>query len=59
MKRTMKQIARRLRRAPAFTIVAVITLGVSIGAHTAVFSVVEGDYLLLVSDSSWAGQIGW
>ena len=33
--------ARLLRRAPAFTVVSVITLGLAIGATTAIFSVIE------------------
>ena len=38
----LRQILRRLWRAPVFTIVTLITLGAGIGANIAVFSVVEG-----------------
>ncbi len=42
LKNQLRQILRRLWRAPVFTIVTLITLGAGIGANIAVFSVVEG-----------------
>jgi len=38
----IKQVFRRLRRAPMFTAVTLITLAAGVGANTAVFSVLEG-----------------
>lgn len=37
----LKQVARRLARAPLFTAITLITLAVGVGANTVVFSVVE------------------
>jgi predicted permease len=38
----LKQVLRRLARAPLFTAITLITLAVGIGANTVVFSVVDG-----------------
>jgi putative ABC transport system permease protein len=38
----MSQLVRRLAGSPLFTVITVVTLGLSIGANTAIFSVVEG-----------------
>jgi predicted permease len=38
----LKQIVRRLWRAPVFTVITLITLAAGVGANIAVFSVVEG-----------------
>jgi predicted permease len=38
----LKQVLRRLRRAPMFTVITVITLAAGVGANTVVFSVLEG-----------------
>ena len=38
----LKQVVRRLVKAPLFTAITLITLAVGIGANTAVFSVIEG-----------------
>ena len=38
----LRQVFRRLARAPMFTVITLVTLAVSIGANTAIFSVVEG-----------------
>jgi hypothetical protein len=38
----LKQVVRRLWRAPIFTVITLITLAAGVGANIAVFSVVEG-----------------
>ena len=38
----LTQVLRRLRRAPMFTAAAILTLAVSVGANTAIFSVIQG-----------------
>jgi len=38
----LRQILRRLRRAPLFTTITLLTLAIGIGANTVIFSVVEG-----------------
>lgn len=38
----LRQVLRRLRRAPAFAAITLITLAVGVGANTVVFSVLEG-----------------
>ncbi|HKF56915.1 MAG TPA: ADOP family duplicated permease, partial [Blastocatellia bacterium] len=42
MRGQIVQVVRRLRQAPMFAIVTLITLGVGVGANTAIFSVIEG-----------------
>src|ERR1700724_2647515 len=38
----LRQVLRRLGRAPLFTAITLITLAVGVGANTVIFSVVEG-----------------
>lgn len=42
MLQSLRQIVRSLRRAPTFTIVAVVTLSLGIGATTSMLSIVDG-----------------
>ncbi|HLY59720.1 MAG TPA: ABC transporter permease [Terriglobia bacterium] len=42
LRNQLKQVLRRLRRAPMFTVITLVTLAVGVGASTAVFSVLEG-----------------
>lgn len=42
LRRDCRQALRALRRAPGFTLVSILTLGVAIGAVTALFSVIDG-----------------
>lgn len=38
----LRQVVRRLARTPMFTAIALLTLAISVGANTAIFSVLEG-----------------
>ncbi len=42
LRNQLQQMLRRLRRAPMFTAVTMITLAAGVGANTVVFSVLEG-----------------
>src|SRR4029077_20379531 len=41
----LRQVLRRLGRAPMFTVITLITLAAGVGANTVVFSVLEGALL--------------
>jgi predicted permease len=38
----LRQVIRRLRRAPMFTAITLLTLAIGVGANTVIFSVIEG-----------------
>lgn len=42
LRNQLKQVLRRLSRAPMFSAITLVTLAVGIGAKTAIFSVIEG-----------------
>jgi putative ABC transport system permease protein len=42
LKDQLKHVLRRLMRSPMFTIVTLITIGIGVGANTAIFSVING-----------------
>lgn len=54
----LKQVFRRLARAPLFTTITLITLSVGIGANTVVFSVVEGVLLKPLAYPQADGLVG-
>ena len=41
-KTQLKHVSRRLMRSPMFTVVTLLTLGIGVGANTAIFSVING-----------------
>ena len=41
----LRQVVRRLGRAPMFTAITLLTLAIGVGANTVIFSVVEGALL--------------
>jgi len=41
MRREMRQVLRKLVRSPSFTVIAMVTLALGIGANTAIFTVVK------------------
>lgn len=38
----LKHVLRRLLRSPMFTVVTLVTIGIGVGANTAIFSVING-----------------
>lgn len=38
----LRQVLRRLSRAPLFTTITLLTLAIGVGANTVIFSVVQG-----------------
>src|ERR1700744_6772647 len=38
----LRQVLRRLGRAPMFTVITLLTLAIGVGANTVIFSVIEG-----------------
>ena len=54
----LKQVLRRLVKAPLFTAVTLVTLAIGIGANTVIFSVVEGVLLKPLSYSHADSLIG-